>query len=86
VCSSDLAITTQVPINTLKIITKPMNTIHFVHIKNTQEYGLLSVSSIGKHYIPASTEDDLKIRGGSLIPLLDGKIDYSKALDIELPV
>lgn len=82
-----LAITTQVPLATLKIITKPMNTIYFVHIKNTQEYGLLSVSSIGKHYIPASTPDDLKIRGGSLIPLLpDGKIDFSKAREIDLPV
>lgn len=82
-----LAITTQVPINTLKIITKPMNNIYFVHIKDTQEYGLLSVSSIGKYYVPASTEGDLKIRGGSLIPLTpDGKVDFSQARDIVLPL
>lgn len=81
-----LAITTQVPMNVLKIITKPMNTIYFVHIKNTQEYGLLSVSSVGKHYVPASTEDDLKIRGGSIVPLLsNGKIDFSQAREIDLP-
>ncbi len=80
-----LAITTQVPQAVLKIITKPMNTIYFVHKKGTGEYGLLSVSPIGKQYVPASTEDDLKARGGIVVPLVNGQIDYSKALDIDLP-
>jgi len=81
-----LAITTQVPKAALKIISKLMNTVYFVHIKDTQEYGLLSVSPVGKQYVPASTEADLIARGGIAVPLINGKPDYSKALEISLPV
>lgn len=81
-----LAITTQVPQFALKIIVKPMNTIIFVHKKGTTEYGLLVVSPVGQTYTPASTEDDLKARGGISVPLTpDGKVDYSKAREIDLP-
>ncbi len=81
-----LAITTQVPLAALKIITKAMNTIYFVHRKGTGEYGLLSVSPVGQQYVPASTEADLKARGGTAVPLVDGKVDYSKAVEIDLPL
>ncbi len=81
-----LAITTQVPQAVLKIITKPMNTIYFVRIKGTSEFGLLSVSPIGKQYVPASTPEDLKARGGIAVPLKpDATIDFDKALEIVLP-
>lgn len=81
-----LAITTQIPLASLKIKVKPMNTIYFVHIKGTTEYGLLMVSPVGKLYVGASTEEDLKLRGGVVVPLLPtGKVDFSKARDIDLP-
>lgn len=81
-----LAITTQVPLAALKIITKPMNTVYFVHKKGTGEYGLLSQSPVGQQYVPASTEADLKARGGIAVPLKpDGSVDFSQAREIDLP-
>lgn len=80
-----LAITTQMPSAILKIVTKPMNTISFVHKKGTGEYGLLSTSSVGSQYVPASTEADLIARGGNVVPLkADGKVNYELARDIEI--
>ena len=68
-----------------KIILKGIPMIEFVHITETTEYGLLVSTPVGKQYVPASTEEDLKARGGTKIPLLpDGKIDYSKAREITL--
>ncbi len=81
-----LAITTQVPQAVLKIITKPMNTIYFVHITGTQEFGLLMTSPVGQMYVPASTDADLKLRGGVVVPLLSsGAVDYTKAIEITRP-
>lgn len=69
----------------LKLIIKPKIMIEFVHKTGTGEYGLLATSSIGTFYVPASTEADLKARGGNAVPLLpDGTVDYSKARDIVL--
>lgn len=80
---SFLAITTKPILSALKIVTKHMNTIYFVH--NTTrpgEYGLMAVSPVSQNYLAASTEADLKARGGTSVPLTsDGKIDYSKAID-----
>ena len=68
-----------------KIILKGIPMIEFVHRTGTGEYGLLVTSPVSITYVMASTEDDLKARGGTAIPFLpDGKIDYSKARDISL--
>jgi len=80
-----LFITTQIPLAALKNVVKPMNTVYFVHIKGTQEYGLLSVSPVGKQYVPASTEADLIARGGPAVPLTNGKPNYNMAIEITLP-
>lgn len=68
-----------------KIILKGVPMTEFVHIINTQEYGLLISSPVCKTYVPASTEIDLKARGGSNIPLkADGTVAYNQAREISL--
>ena len=58
--------------------------IEFVHIEGTNEYGLLVSSAVGKQYVPASTEADLKARFPQVPLKPDGSVDYSKARDIKL--
>ncbi len=69
-----------------KIILKGVPMVEFVqNMSKPGEYGLLVTSSVSINYTPASTEDDLKARGGAVIPLTaDGKIDYAKARPITL--
>lgn len=67
----------------LQLNINPM--IEFVHKLGSTEYGLLSTTSIGCQYVPASTEADLKARGASIVPQnADGSIDYTKARSIQL--
>lgn len=68
-----------------KFILKPRIMIEFVHKAGTGEYGLLVSSPVSITYTPASTEADLKARGGSAVAVKpDGTVDYSKARDISL--
>lgn len=60
-----------------------MFNIQFVHKAGTQEYGLLVTSPVGTLYVPASTEADLKARGGSFLPLNpDGSVNYAAAKEV----
>lgn len=66
-----------------KIILKGVPMTTFVHKTGTSEYGLLVDSPVATVYVPASTETDLKARGGSNIPLnADGTVNYSLAKEI----
>jgi len=69
-----------------KIILKGVPMTEFVrNLSVPGEFGLLISSPVCKTYVPASTEIDLKARGGDNIPLkADGTVDYTKARDITL--